>query len=294
MEDDELAQIRDLFYVGFYDNCMSNLLNFCPQADSAQIEKEGLLCRSKLSLHEFDERVIQNNNAPPTKAVTLFNRFLNSPPGNMRQSVLNELRDLLNKSHDLTTTILLASAYAHEEDYFRSLELTENGTLEIMALRAMILILMKRYDLAEKICCQMKSVSDDSGITKLLSAWMNLINGNAEESFLTFGDIESECMEGSTYQTEKKSLALLNGKGISNMMRFKCREAAEYFEEAYKQHSKDVDTLVNLGWCYRNLHKHDAADRYYSELSTIFPDHPIVKKINSINEVFDAFQMSLA
>merc|ERR1719265_469964 len=90
-------------------------------------------------------------------------------------------------------TALAAMALAGSNELTDAVQLTQGASqMEMQALRVQLFMQMHRMDLAEKQLRDLTATSDDSSVTRLATSLCNLGNGNSQEAFLTYTDLESQ------------------------------------------------------------------------------------------------------
>eukprot|EP01068_Selenidium_serpulae_P015844 Selendium_serpulae@DN6249_c0_g1_i1.p1 len=307
--EDELTQARELFYMGSYSLLPG--LTVAPSNDLAKAECEVLKLRAKLAAGQLDKAEIDRlcqSSTPAEKAIGLMARFTASDDSNSRKTVLDEMQSLLaTAGGDATTRTMVASALVAYGEHLgddRVLEaltiIGEGGPLENQALRTQLLLIADRPDLAEQTQANMAGTYEDAAVTRLAAAWCNLINGSFQESYLTFGDLDTYLGQAAS----RSSAILQNGKAVANMHRRQWPEALEDLQAVFKEIPTDnrmagdiggceAVTLANLITCNYNLRNLQIAEEKYRNLSTNFPGHPLVTKMKSLDLAFEAFEKSL-
>ncbi|MCD9646536.1 Coatomer subunit epsilon [Datura stramonium] len=153
------------------------------------------------------------------------------------------------------------------------------------ALNVQILIKMHRSDYAEKQLRIMQQADEDHTLTQLANAWLNLAVGGSkiQEAYLIFQDFSEK------YQMTS---LILNGKAVCFMHMGNFDEAETLLLEALNKDTKDSETLANLVVC--SLHLGKPSTRYLSQLKISHPDHMLVRRAVSAEEIFDRAVQTVA
>eukprot|EP00922_Rhytidocystis_sp_ex-Travisia-forbesii_P070393 GHVS01105153.1.p1 GENE.GHVS01105153.1~~GHVS01105153.1.p1 ORF type:complete len:301 (+),score=26.95 GHVS01105153.1:101-1003(+) len=293
---DELAQCRELFSVGYYSRCLELAEFIHSPVDSVTLEKQSLQAGARACLGQLPDEAVQSlmdSQQPALRAVGLsviYNRP--SSDENVRREAYEDLKRL-SMHHDSTAKLLTACILTKQDEPAQALDMLSQNTIEMQALRVCVLLQMDRVDLAEKTLAEMNTVNDDSSVTKAASSWVNIYQGNYQEAYLTYNDIQSQSCEGEEPEGGS-SLLMLNGKAVANLERRQWQEADEDLKRALQQDPHCVDALANAICCAQNRRRPKEAADLYSTLEAIKPDHPIVAKRAHLAQCFAAFQQQSA
>ena len=128
------------------------------------------------------------------KAVRLLASFLSSPKGNKEAvfAQMNEMNKDPAMSSNTTLQLISAILYIHDDnvkDAMRSIYKT--STMEQHALLVQLYLRIDRLDLATKQHKAMKGIDEDSVLTAVAGAWVNLAAGGAkvQEASYTYGKL---------------------------------------------------------------------------------------------------------
>eukprot|EP00922_Rhytidocystis_sp_ex-Travisia-forbesii_P070395 GHVS01105155.1.p1 GENE.GHVS01105155.1~~GHVS01105155.1.p1 ORF type:complete len:304 (+),score=38.62 GHVS01105155.1:138-1049(+) len=293
---DELAQCRELFCVGYYSRCLEVAEFVHSSIDYVALEKQTLQAQARACLGQLTDEAVQDlmeSQQPALRAVGLA--IIHGRPSSdekVRRDAYEELKQL-SMQHDSTAKFLAACILSKQDEPAQAMDTLSQNTLEMQALRVFVLLQMDRVDLAEKILLEMTALNDDSSVTKVASAWLNIYQGNYQEAYLTYNDIQSQCCEGEEPEGGS-SLLLLNGKAVANLYRRQWQEADEDLRRALQQDPHCVDALANGICCAQNRRRPKEAADLYATLEGIKPDHPMVVKRAQLSHCFASFEQQAA
>ena len=134
----------------------------------------------------------------------------------------------------------------------------------------------------------MQNIDDDSTLTSLATAWVNVAVGGAKYQEAAY--IFQELMDkfGS-------SVSLLNGKACALMHMKRFSDAEKLLVDAMGMSSTEPDTLINLITCSENLQKpSEIVLRYTRQLEDLCPDHTEAKSRKALDGMFDKLAVSYA
>nr|XP_010315647.1 coatomer subunit epsilon-1 isoform X1 [Solanum lycopersicum] len=286
---DPLFGLRNNFYIGAYQAAINNSDVPNLSADDA-VERDTLVYRSYIALASYQLVIseIDDSAATPLQAVKLLALYLSSPD-NKQETVITSLHELLGDSAIGNNPILRLIAgivFMHEQDYNEALKHTNaGGTMELHALNVQIFIKMHRSDYAEKQLRIMQQADEDHTLTQLANAWLNLAVGGSkiQEAYLIFQDFSEK---------NQMTSPILNGKAVCCMHMGNFDEAETLLLEALNKDTKDSETLANLVVC--SLHLGKPSTRYLSQLKISNPDHMLVGRAASAEEIFDRAVQTVA
>ncbi|XP_049386059.1 coatomer subunit epsilon-1-like isoform X2 [Solanum stenotomum] len=285
---DPLFGLRNNFYIGAYQAAINNSDVPNLSSDDA-VERDTLVYRSYIALGSYQLVIneIDDSAATPLQAVKLLALYLSSPDN--KETVITSLHELLGDSAIGNNPILRLIAgivFMHEQDYNEALKHTNaGGTMELHALNVQIFIKMHRSDYAEKQLRIMQQADEDHTLTQLANAWLNLAVGGSkiQEAYLIFQDFSEK---------NQMTSPILNGKAVCCMHMGNFDEAETLLLEALNKDTKDSETLANLVVC--SLHLGKPSTRYLSQLKISHPDHMLVGRAASAEEIFDRAVQTVA
>lgn len=291
--DDELQEIRDNFYVGNFAKALQLCQSTQMSNDLSTGERDATLARCCLALDKFSElKAMQNSENPGQKAAALTAVLSKSKNDQQREQAKEKLTTLAKESHDVVTAMLAVSALAQNNEIPDAVTMSQaHQTQEMQALRVYLYLLANRADMAERQCRDMAGANDDSAVFRLASAAVKLATGDPQEGYLTYGDLASQFPGDAE---ESTSAILMVGKAVANMQRGMFTEAVEDLVRAQAVTPNDPDVLVNSCCCATHLKKPEEFQQSYAKLEQMHPNHPYVKKTQSISAAFQRFQQSVA
>eukprot|EP00002_Diphylleia_rotans_P004893 TRINITY_DN1380_c0_g1_i4.p1 TRINITY_DN1380_c0_g1~~TRINITY_DN1380_c0_g1_i4.p1 ORF type:complete len:238 (+),score=63.59 TRINITY_DN1380_c0_g1_i4:71-784(+) len=227
---DELFELRNNFYTGGYQSAISEALSVHPSRPQLQLEKTFFLHRSYVALNNYTMVLSEIPDTAPEAllSVKLLASYL-ANPGN-RETVIQTLQ----VSKDAVTTVpqlqvMAGIIYMHEQNYEEALRsLHSRLCLESNALIIQIYLKMFRLDLAEKELKVMQQRDEDSTLTQLANAWVNVAIGGAklQEAFYIFQELIDK------YQATP---LLLNGLAVCQLNQANFAEAETHLKKALEK-----------------------------------------------------------
>jgi tetratricopeptide (TPR) repeat protein len=287
--EDELQELRDHFYAYNFNKCLE-LSRSIEGNDMVQGEKDALKARSYLGLGTKDAvQEIKGMNAaenPALKATAYALVYLRTENEQQRATGRDRLLDLANQARDPNVLFLAAAVLAHEGQYLEAFNLVKDVTTpDISALKAQLLVLLDRVDLAE---AEQRSSPDggDSAAGKVLGSTLQMAAGNYQEAFLTYQDLQSQ------YWGDEESVALLNGKAAANIHRGLHQEAQEDLQRALTLDPSNALTLANAACVAVHLGQYDEADQHINAVCEKSKLHWLAVKKRELQEAVDRFKAS--
>ncbi|KNC78147.1 hypothetical protein SARC_09409 [Sphaeroforma arctica JP610] len=155
------------------------------------------------------------------------------------------------------------------------------GTLECTALLVQLLLQYDRVDLANKYLQQMSQIDDDSSLTQVATAWVNLAVGGDkyQDAFYIYNELAAKY---------SPSIMLLTGQAACLIHQHKYGEAEDLLQDALNKDSNNAEVLVCMITVAQQTEKSDeVSSRYISQLQDSAPSHPFVKYHAAKGEQFD-------
>eukprot|EP01071_Lankesteria_metandrocarpae_P002557 Lankesteria_metandrocarpae@DN2409_c0_g1_i2.p1 len=269
-------------------------------SDVLDVEREGYGARANAEIRKCSAAAIQNHLDSSNPGLKALGHYLvihdeKSTEAQIK-SAIQSLREIVSSSHDPNARQITAAVLVESGNVAEGFELTDESSLPMLALQVQLLIGVHRLDLADNILTKMIAANDDSALTKLASAWTNLANGNFQESYLTFGDLQTlltSQQAGKGPMAPENSPTLLNGMAITNMQRCLWTEAIEDLQRIVGDGGDGgtgtTDALVNLVAAYRYTRQDEEADRCAAKLCATAPKHPLALSYLRLDTAFERF-----
>jgi len=278
----DIFGIRNQFYLGNFQQVITDASAFNPRGDAAaKIECEIIQYRAFIAMGNHFLVKISDDAPVSLQAVKVLAQYMQSQDVQTASARLSEL--MVEGGNDPTVVVIAAMIFNREGQYEDALKyLGQNPTaLEPMAVLVQTYLKMDRVDLAEKTFKTMQQNEDDATLTQLASAWVNLAKGGnqIQEALFILTDLAEKY---------NQTVTLLNGMAACHMSKGEFRDAEVLLKEALSKNPNDVDSLINLVVCLQHLRTSDElADSTMSQVRTLNPGHPWVKKISELEDSFD-------
>ncbi|KAH8103983.1 coatomer epsilon subunit-domain-containing protein [Cristinia sonorae] len=240
------------------------------------------------------------------KGVASLARYVGATDEITKDAALEELRDLCveiegedaeaEEREKEIVKVLAGTAFARAGEIEEALETLGAGTshesLEAVAVTVQIYLSINRPDLARKEFERSKRWAEDDILLQLIESSISLVTGkdgyNDPNSFYT-------------EQLANPSLTsphLLTARGITRLLKGEISGAKSDFEEAVSQQGGKVDaeTLAAMTVAAGlGSGKQVDVEQYWSQLTTEYPNHPlvtdVVKKASVFDEVASRFEV---
>jgi len=293
MSEEQLFSLKNYFYLGCYQQAISEALAMTTTSDSVQNECNFYMYRSYIEQgqHRMVLDELSDDAPMPLQAVKLLAQYT-SGSRDSKDAALLQLKQMLSDptvAGDAQVQLIAGSLFLQEQDFKEALKCTHQSQhLETMSLVVHTYLAMSRSDLAKKQVALMQQQDDDATLTKLASGWVSLSQGGTkcQDALYEFQELAEK------YST---SLLILNGMALCNLHMGKFDEAERLLQEALSKNATDVNTLANLIVCMHHLHKPvEHTNRYMAQLKSVSPFHPWIVRSASLDETFDQCVMQLA
>ncbi|KAL6057936.1 Coatomer subunit epsilon, variant 2 [Balamuthia mandrillaris] len=287
---DELFELRNLFWVGAYQAAINEGLTLTHlTAEHKRVERDTFVYRAYVARgeHALVLQEVKHTAAVPLQAVRCLASYLSGKDN--REIALATIKEWLSdpqSARDETIKIVAGTIYYHEENYDEAIKaLHDSNSLEGRALLLQAYLQISRVDLAQKELGVMQQMDDDSTVTQLATAWIDLFLGGDkyEEAFFIFNEL---CEKWNA------TPLLLNGMAVCNLSTIEKKDSAQNAErhllEALEKNPNEVDTLINLITLYQHVPKsNDVVNRYSSQVKSRAPDHLWVKQMSLLEQSFE-------
>eukprot|EP00891_Asterochloris_glomerata_P000756 jgi/Astpho2/756/Aster-00617 len=280
-EPDLLFNVRNNFYLGAFQAAIAEASDLEGLSDAEKFERDCYVYRAYIELGSYELVIneVSGNSPMALQAVKLLAEFQGRKLST--DTVLHTLDAWTeepayrsNAMMHLVTGII----HAAQDNYVEALRACHPGlSLELRSLAAQLYLKIDRAQQAEEQVRAMSAVDEDTTLTQLTTAWVNLYLGGkkVEEAFFIFQEL------GDKYSW---TVRLFNGSALANMRMGRFDEAEQALQEALEKDPKSADTLANL--ITVSLHLGKPVSRHSNQLKTIAPNHLIVKKIAEAEEAF--------
>ncbi|TRY67252.1 hypothetical protein TCAL_02931 [Tigriopus californicus] len=284
-EVDELFDIKNAFFTGNFQQCITEAQKIKPSDPDATVEKDVFLYRAYLAQKKFG--VVRDEIGPQSNALIqpLKKLAVYLQNANQREELVQEMETEMSGTVDLNNHVLLlvaASIFYQEENYEAALRvLHPSDHLECMALKLQTLLKMDRIDLARKELKVMQDKDDDATLTQLAQAWVNLQMGGdkIQDAYYIYQEMIDKF--GSTP-------LLLNGQASSFIQQGKFQEAEGALQEALEKDPNNAETLINMIVLSQQTGKApEVSNRYLTLLKDDDPKHPFLKTYSQKESDFD-------
>eukprot|EP00052_Salpingoeca_macrocollata_P008136 m.64729 g.64729 ORF g.64729 m.64729 type:complete len:427 (+) comp16447_c1_seq1:1801-3081(+) len=281
---DVLFQVRNALYIGNYQVCINEAQKLKAPTPEIAEEKDVLMYRAMVAQGKYAmvKGDITSSSSSALQAVKRLALYLHKPTD--KAAAVEEAKKQMDDGMSLTNpTVALVNAmiFMNEERYDDGLRCLHQSTvLDNMALAVQIMLKMDRVDLARKELKRMQGVDEDSTITQLSLAWVNLASGGEklQEAYYIFQEMADKFGPTPT---------LLNGQAACYMLQGKYDDVEGLLQTALEKDSGNPETLINLASVTQFLGKApEVSQRYINQLVDTFPKHPFVVALHEKEEHF--------
>lgn len=289
-EIDQLFEVRNALYIGNYQHCVTEAQKQS-LSDELKEECDVLMYRAMVAQGKFAvvKGDITSSAASSLLAVKNLARFLHSKRD--RDAVIETIKQQQEDGISLTIpTVALMAATIHfnndsPDEALKCLHGVE--TVEALAFYIQVLLSMHRVDLAKKKLKELQALDEDSTLTQLAIAWVDLAIGGdkIQDAFYVFQELSEKF--GTTP-------LLLNGQAATHIQQGQYLDAEELLLQALDKDPNNAETLINLVAVSTYLEKPpEVAQRYLNQLRDSVPDHPYVLDLAEKEKLFDTFSQQL-
>jgi len=292
---DPLFVTRAALHTGAYQRAVNHASEISDSelSEQQQAERDCLLKRAFVALRQPSLALSSSSSCPSDPAIlaadALAQHALAHSEAEM-ESARQSAQSLLDSTfsppdHPLAASIcatILSRCEGERESAMRvcasAASSNSFSSLEARALLVQLLIAHNRPDVAEKHAQAMQSIDEDETITQLAVAFSCL--ASPRPALNEAATIVSELADkfGSTARLSALS-------AMCNLLQDQFDEAERELSESLAESSQDADTIALL--VVASIHTHKGYQRFLSQLKTIEPSHPLVKRFAVLDEAFD-------
>jgi len=294
-EPDELFTVRTFFWLGSYQAAINEATSNKRIPATLIGEKEEYIYRSFLALGQYNVITSEIKEKPNTsvglRAIKLLATYLENPAG-YKELALQQLNEWLSDpiaSCNKTVMMIAATYHIHEDNVKEAFKIIKNGSnLEQHALLVQLYLRIARLDLAQKQLKIMKALDEDSTLSMLAAAWVDVSLGGSKVQ-------EAQYVYEELIDKYGGSASLLNGLAATKMHMGNFEEAEGNLQEALTKAPSDPDSLANLIVVAHHLQRSpDVIGRYLSQLEAKAPSHSLVQAVAVQESAFDRVAATLA
>lgn len=273
---DELFDIRTALLIGNYQQCINEAQKLSLSNPEKKLQRDVIMYRAYIAQRKYGVALdeIRKESTDELQAVRMFADFLANDT--KRDTIVRELDTKMAGSVDLSNSTFLlmaASIYYHEQNYDAALRvLHQSDNIECMALMVEILLKIDRVDLAKKELKRMQDTDEDSILTQLAQAWVNLSMGadKLQDAYYIFQELADK---------HASTPLMLNGQAACYMAQGRFDDAESVLQEAIDKDSNNPETLINMVVLTQHMGKSpEVSNRYVSQLKDSHRSHPFVRE----------------
>ncbi|KZC14445.1 PREDICTED: coatomer subunit epsilon [Dufourea novaeangliae] len=270
----QIFDVKNNFLIGNYQECIKEAQKLKPSTPEIAMLRDGYLYRAYIAQRKFRVVLDEINSSSPVELQplkTLADYFANP---SRRETILAELQEATSHidydNHNFL--IVAATIYYYENNLEGALTvLRDVDHLECLALKLAIYLKMHRIDLAKKVLKTMQEIDEDTTVTQLAQAWLNISTGadKLHEAFYILQEM-----------TDKYSRTnmMLNGQAVCFIGQGKYEEAETVLQDSLEKDSNNPVALINMVVLSQHLGKApEVANRYLSQLKESHAEDPFVK-----------------
>merc|ERR1719373_1215569 len=298
MESDDLFLIRSALYVGNHERVQKEADMAIGLTDEQEVVRDSYIYRDEIARGRYAQvvKAVKANDAGPLQVLKIWAQAKLAKNQDERDLTLEDLKEWLEEPTLMDNPLFRVNAalvLLEGGQTTQALRLVQKGAdLEELATSVQIYLSINRIPLAEKMVKQMKDIDDDAPITALATVWVNIAKRESpEEALLLIQEIRDKCGDSVDLLTLGAVCHLHMGTDDSLKTAFKqSKEAIQLCKEAGLPVPPSV--MINCATAIRHLNKdmkgpgRTKIDQMMEELATTYPEHPYVKKIAELDELF--------
>ncbi|KAG8181731.1 hypothetical protein JTE90_028270 [Oedothorax gibbosus] len=289
---DILFDIKNSFYIGNYQHCINEAQKLKFNNPDQQLEKDIFMYRAYIAQHKYGVIIndVSSSSPPELQHVQMLALYL-SGNDDKKKDIVSALEKKIQtiNPEDKVLPFIAGFIYYFEENYDTVLRLlNKSENLECSALAIQTLLKINRVDLAVKELNSMKETDEDSTLTQLCQAWVNLSrNGEKiQDAYYTLQELSDKYFS---------TPMLLNGQAAALIALGKYEEAEPLLQEALDKDPNYPETLVNMIVLSQHIGKStEVSVRYLTQLKDSHHNHPFVRDYQAKEQEFDRLVKSSA
>jgi len=286
-----LRSLRNTFYLGFYDTCMSEAKTLSKNKD---LTAAADVYYYRALLEKNPEEVCKSIPKQASTALQTVLQFATyrTASDDDKEMVFDTLKEWLGSDlvkADNTLQLIASQIFFEEKDLKQALNVLQKPeeSLEKLAMQVTIYLRLDRIDLAQKPFKQMQEIDDDDTLTQLAQALIHIHQGGekaTEASVSIFQDF---------LEKFGPSDKLLNSLAVCQIHLRNYSQALQYLKQAREVAGKgktplSAETFVNTLVCLQHLRKSsDVIAKVTSEFQTLYPSHAWFQKQSELDRLFE-------
>ncbi|KAI1724148.1 coatomer epsilon subunit domain-containing protein [Ditylenchus destructor] len=286
-EYDVLFDVRNNFYLGAYQQCINEAQNAKVKSQEDSLAKDVFLYRSLIALNKYSTPLseIDSSLPPSSNPLGAIRRFADyMANSDKRKRIVEQVTAELEKGqqNDEICALINSFIFAHEGNIDDSLRvLSKTSSLESQAATVQCLLKINRVDLAIKGLKKMQEEDEDSTVTQLALAWVNMAAGKdkLKDAFYIYQEMIDKY--GATP-------SLLISQAACLIQQQKYEDAEKLLQDAQQRDTNNPEVLVGLVVVSQFLGKPlEVTNRYINQLKQDYPHHAWTKDFLAKEAEFD-------
>eukprot|EP00126_Sphaerothecum_destruens_P008331 Sdes_comp20173_c0_seq1m13382 len=289
MSDLELFEVKNSFYIGNFQQCITEAQRCVPKSPENVILKDVFMYRAYIAQKKYNIVKTEISQKSPTslQAILLLAQHI-SEPHEDKSKIVEQMENWLCDEmigNNPIVKLVAGLVYFSQENYDDCMRiLHDSNDLECCGLMIACLLKIHRIQAACKELSRMQQLDDDATLTHISHALVDLHLGNSEKYQEAFYIYQELC--------EKfiPTPFLLNGKAVCLIHLARFQEAEAVLLEGLEKDPNHCETLANLVVVSTRLNKsRDIISRYFSHLKESNADLPFCVQATSCESLFDQF-----
>lgn len=277
---DELWDLRNQYYVGYYEGVVSEASSVRIDDSDTVLQAERDLFLQLANLAQGEDITPSRHSGPEFVAVEHFANLLNGADD--PEEDLAALKGLVEADGSGSTRLrmLVGLAFwrfgADPNDALRILH-SAGSSLEALHVSVSVLLSMDRLDLASKTLERMQSIDEDSTLTQLAGAWLDIAT-NTEASLRN----ASDTLEQLTLKWQATPL-LVGGLSCVKICQGRFADADKVINDCEGEKTSDlyVNSIVSA------QHEGRRLDEFIAGLKQLEPAHSFFSEMTTQSGAFD-------